>query len=71
MGNATLLTLLKAGCRLEMPSGYAFKGDPETGYIDLITPFGPDGLVLLNRDGVDEAFRYEKMFRQETERAAW
>lgn len=65
MNNPTILTLLKAGATIEFPSGYKFRGDPQTRYIDLITPYGNDGLVLLNKAGVNEAFKYKKIFERE------
>ena len=55
-GNPTLLTLLKAGCRVELPNGYALQGDPANKYIDTINcGGGDDGLHLLTRDGLKEA----------------
>lgn len=64
MKNYTALTLLRMGCSIEYPSGYRLSGQPEAGYIQLSTPFGPDGVWILDKKGVNSAIRdaeeYEK-----------
>ena len=55
-GNPTLLTLLRAGCVVTLPSGYQLVGDPETGYIGEVNiGGGDDGLRLLSKNGLAEA----------------
>ena len=67
MKNPTLLTLLKAGCKVEFPSGYILEGDPSNGYIDTGFDTGcgysSDGLRILGRDGVSEALKDERYFK--------
>jgi hypothetical protein len=64
MKNPTLLTLLKHGCTITFPSDYSLTGDVKNKYINLITPYGKDGLRDLSRKGVLEALQDEKIYRQ-------
>jgi hypothetical protein len=55
-GNPTLLSLLKAGCNIELPSGYALRGDPDQGYIyETKAGGGHDGLRRLTAEGLKDA----------------
>ena len=65
--NPTLLTLLKAGCKVTFPSGYHMSGDTARGYIDLGHEFGPDGVRTLNRDGVLLSLEDERYYRKSQE----
>lgn len=59
----TILEVLKSGGAIELDNGYRFKGDPENNYIDLFTPDGDsDGLVLLNEEGLDSAYKSANSF---------
>lgn len=61
----TLLELLKQDTTITFPSGYVFKGDSKTGYIDLISPLGKDGLENLNEEGLDKAFGWKNSWEYE------
>lgn len=61
----TLYEMLKSGYTVEFPSGYKLKGDPQNGYIDLITPNGSDGLESLTLIGIDNAIGWEKKWRKD------
>lgn len=59
----TILEVLKSGGAIELDNGYRFKGDPENNYIDLFTPHGDsDGLVLLNEEGLNSAYKSANSF---------
>ena len=66
----TMLKFLEMGGTLTFPSGYYLGGDPASGYIDVGSPFGSDGLWSLDKEGLKNALadakKYEKSL-QETE----
>ncbi len=66
--NPTLFTLLKAGCKIQFPSGFCMQGDPGTKYIEVSHSFGSLGLWLLNEQGLKNALADEHEFRKELER---
>jgi len=66
----SVLALLKEGCTIKFPSGYIIKGDPKTSYIDTFIETEdnmvyPDGLRILDKDGVRLALADEKKYRQQ------
>jgi len=67
MKNPTILTLLEMGCKIKFPSGYVLEGDTRTGYIntgfDAGCGYQSDGLRTLDKDGVGEALKDEKNFK--------
>ena len=55
-GNPTALTILKAGGKVILPSGYELHGDPRDGYIKEVNiGGGDDGLLPLSRKGLEQA----------------
>lgn len=70
-GNPTLLTLLRAGCTVELPSGYALKGDTHNRYIKLINAGGGyDGVRRLDKGGLALALQDAEEDREEREAQA-
>jgi hypothetical protein len=70
--NSTLLSLLKAGCKVEFPSGFTLKGNPELRIIDVYWPnnrvrqtfWTLTGMGLTN--ALIDRRDYEAFIRQET-----
>lgn len=58
--NPTLLSLLKAGCKIEFENGYSITGLPKDNYIQESVNGFNTGLHLLNKDGLKEAHKYRK-----------
>lgn len=70
---SSILDLLKAGGSITLPWGYELQGDPDHGYIQLLTPSmqsdlrsdREDGLCHLSEKGLDEAFGYARKYRDD------
>lgn len=60
-----ILSFLKRGMRLTFPNGYYFEGDPTTNYIQLGSPYGKEGLYILNMEGVKFAINDARKFEDE------
>ena len=58
----TLLDLLNQNALITFESGYGFRGDKSTGYIDLVTPDGSDGIESLDKRGLNKAFIWKDLW---------
>lgn len=62
----TILQLLKENATITFKSGYRFRGDISTGYIDLLLPEGFDGLESLDEEGVERAFGWKERWEKDS-----
>jgi len=63
----TVVDVLKMGATITFPSGYYFTGLPSDYYIELGHPYGKDGLVILNKEGLKEAYKLKKKWEEDNE----
>lgn len=63
----TILELLKQNATISFESGYKFRGDVSTGYIDLLLPDGFDGLECLDEAGLKRAFEWKERWEEQSE----
>ena len=65
----SLLTLLKQGCAVEWPDGFALRGDPSDGYINILHDGYSLGLWILSKEGLKNALDDIKKQRKESSKA--
>jgi len=68
--NEALLILLREGCKIIFPSGYALIPDVKTNYIEMgfidgTEEFTSDGLEIMNAEGVERCLKWKKEWEDE------